>query len=135
MRLRPRRSRCASPRRHRAGGRASCSDGGGGSRAGRCCYSRRPVFSPDGFSTMLIASRNRLARLHYGPNGFRTLSPGDHVLCAVTGVMIGIDELGYWSVEGKEPYASDAVSTQGPLDDARRASRGERQEVEGGQGG
>ena len=31
---------------------------------------------------MLIASRNRLARLHYGPNGFRVLSPGDHVLTA-----------------------------------------------------
>ena len=43
---------------------------------------------------MLIASRNRLARLHYGPNGFRALSPGDHVLCAVSGVPIGLEELG-----------------------------------------
>ena len=40
---------------------------------------------------MLIASRNRLARLQYGPNGFRTLSPGDHVLCAVSGAPIGLE--------------------------------------------
>ena len=41
---------------------------------------------------MLIASRNRLARLQYGPNGFRVLAPGDHVLCAVTGAPIGLDD-------------------------------------------
>jgi len=70
---------------------------------------------------MLIASRNRLARLQYGPNGFRVLSPGDHVLCAVTGVPIGLDELRYWSVARQEPYASAAISTQAALDDAREA--------------
>ncbi|MBB5704988.1 DUF2093 domain-containing protein [Sphingopyxis panaciterrulae] len=70
---------------------------------------------------MLIASRNRLARLQYGPNGFRILSPGDHVLCAVTGVVIGLDELRYWSVARQEPYASAAISTQAALDDARKA--------------
>ena len=42
---------------------------------------------------MLIASSNRLARLQYGPNGFRVLAPGDHVLCAVTSAPIGLDEL------------------------------------------
>ncbi|AMG76273.1 MULTISPECIES: DUF2093 domain-containing protein [Sphingopyxis] len=65
---------------------------------------------------MLIASRNRLARLQYGPNGFRTLSPGDHVLCAVSGAPIGLDELRYWSVARQEPYASAAIATRAMLD-------------------
>lgn len=70
---------------------------------------------------MLIASRNRLARLHYGPNGFRILSPGDHVLCAVTGTAIGLEELRYWSVARQEPYASAAISVQASRDDTRGA--------------
>lgn len=67
---------------------------------------------------MLIASRNRLARLQYGPNGFRVLTPGDHVLCAVTGAPIGIEELRYWSVARQQPYATAAISVQAALDDA-----------------
>lgn len=69
---------------------------------------------------MLIASRNRLARLHYMPNGFRLVAPGDHVLCAVTGAPIDLDELRYWSVERQEPYASAAISVQAALDRAKR---------------
>ena len=65
---------------------------------------------------MLIASRNRLATLHYGPNGFRVLSSGDHVLCAVTGAAIGLEELRYWSVARQEPYATAAISVQAALD-------------------
>lgn len=68
---------------------------------------------------MLIASRNRLARLHYAANGFRILSPGDHVLCAVTGAPIGLDELRYWSVTRQEPYATAAISVQAELDASR----------------
>ena len=64
---------------------------------------------------MLIASSNRLARLHYGPNGFRVLSPGDHVLCAVTGAVIPLDELRYWSVEKQEAYASAEISAKAHL--------------------
>lgn len=70
---------------------------------------------------MLIASRNRLARLQYGPNGFRVLEPGDHVLCAVTSAPIGLDELRYWSVARQEPYASAAISVRSALDAARGA--------------
>ena len=64
---------------------------------------------------MLIASRNRLARLHYGPNSLRVISEGDHVLCAVTGVPIGLEELRYWSVERQEPYASAEIATRAAL--------------------
>ena len=70
---------------------------------------------------MLIASRNRLARLQYGPNGFRVLEPGDNVLCAVTSAPIGLDELRYWSVARQEPYATAATSVQAELDAARGA--------------
>lgn len=60
---------------------------------------------------MLIASTQRPARLHYQPNGFRVLTPGDHVSCAVTGQAISLDELRYWSVERQEAYASAAIAT------------------------
>jgi hypothetical protein len=43
---------------------------------------------------------------------FRVLSPGDHVVCAVTGQPIALDELRYWSVERQEAYASVEASVQ-----------------------
>jgi hypothetical protein len=45
-------------------------------------------------------------------NGFRVLTPGDHVVCAVTGAAIPLDHLRYWSVARQEPYASSEVATQ-----------------------
>jgi len=66
---------------------------------------------------MLMSNRDRTARLHYMANGFRLLSPGDHVLCAVTGERIALDELRYWSVARQEPYASAAVSVRAMLED------------------
>lgn len=64
---------------------------------------------------MLMMNKNRVARLHYMANGFRLLSPGDHVLCAVTGQIIPLDELRYWSVVKQEPYASPEISTRAAL--------------------
>ena len=61
---------------------------------------------------MLMSSAERPAKLHYGPNGFRMLSPGDHVLCAVTLEQIPLEELRYWSVELQEPYASPEIATR-----------------------
>lgn len=55
---------------------------------------------------MLMSNTARAARLHYMANGFRVLSPGDHVVCAVSGERIPLDELRYWSVTTQEPYAS-----------------------------
>jgi hypothetical protein len=60
---------------------------------------------------MLMSSRDRAARLHYHANGFRVLSPGDHVLCAVSGARIPLEMLRYWSVERQEAYASAELST------------------------
>ncbi|OAO03890.1 DUF2093 domain-containing protein [Parasphingorhabdus sp.] len=61
---------------------------------------------------MLMSNRNKVAKLHYMPNGFRPLSSGDHVLCAVTGEAIALDELRYWSVEKQEPYATAQISAK-----------------------
>lgn len=61
---------------------------------------------------MLMSSGSgRLARLHYMANGHRVLSPGDHVVCAVTGERIPLDDLRYWSVARQEAYASAAIAT------------------------
>ncbi len=62
-----------------------------------------------------MSSKNKVARLHYMANGFRLLSPGDHVLCAVTGQAIPLEELRYWSVIKQEPYASAEISTRSAL--------------------
>ena len=61
---------------------------------------------------MLMSGSGRAARLHYLPSTFRVLSDGDHVVCAVTGVRIPLQELRYWSVERQEPYADAGASLQ-----------------------
>ncbi|HEX8420629.1 MAG TPA: DUF2093 domain-containing protein [Sphingomonas sp.] len=61
---------------------------------------------------MLVSNSNRSARLHYMANGFRVLSPGDHVVCAVTGARIALQDLRYWSVERQEAFASAAIASE-----------------------
>lgn len=64
---------------------------------------------------MLMMNRGRAAKLHYMANGFRMLSSGDHVVCAMTGEQIPLDELRYWSVVRQEPYASAEISVRAAL--------------------
>ena len=61
---------------------------------------------------MLMFNRSQPARLHYIANGFRVLSQGDHVLCAVSGEKIPLDALRYWSVARQEAYATAEIATQ-----------------------
>ncbi len=61
---------------------------------------------------MLMNNTARTARLHYLPNGFRVLSPGDHVICAVSGERIPLEALRYWSVEKQQAYATAAIATE-----------------------
>jgi hypothetical protein len=61
---------------------------------------------------MLMSKPGREARLHYMAGTFRVLSPGDHVLCAVTRQPIPIEELRYWSVARQEAYASAEVAVK-----------------------
>ncbi|NYH95585.1 hypothetical protein FHS75_001914 [Novosphingobium marinum] len=65
-----------------------------------------------------MSSKDRPARLEYGPNGFRVLSAGSHVSCAVTGEPIALEALRYWSVERQEAYASPEIATRRLLGDA-----------------
>ncbi len=60
---------------------------------------------------MLMSNTDRPARLHYMANGFRVLAPGDHVVCAVSGERIALEELRYWSVVRQEAYASPEIAT------------------------
>ena len=48
----------------------------------------------------------KLAKLQYLPNNFEILEEGDHVLCAISGKQIGIQDLTYWKVELQEAYFS-----------------------------
>ena len=50
--------------------------------------------------------KNKLAKLEYLPNNFKVLEQGDHVICAVSGKKIYLDQLTYWNVELQEPYFS-----------------------------
>lgn len=61
---------------------------------------------------MLMSNTDRPARLHYLANGFRVLTPGGHVACAVSGKPIPLEELRYWSVARQEPYASAEIALQ-----------------------
>lgn len=61
---------------------------------------------------LMNSSDDKGAKLEYGPNGFRVLRAGNHVLCAMSGVPIPLAELRYWSVEHQEAYASAQLATR-----------------------
>jgi len=69
---------------------------------------------------MLMSGSGRVAKLRYLDGTFRLLSDGDHVLCAVTGKAISLDELRYWSVARQEAYADAGASLKA---DRRAAQR------------
>ena len=50
--------------------------------------------------------KNKLAKLKYMPNNFKVITEGDHVICAVSGKKILLDQLTYWNVELQEAYYS-----------------------------
>ena len=50
--------------------------------------------------------KNKLAKLKYLPNNFKVVEVGDHVICAVSGKKILLDQLTYWNVELQEAYFS-----------------------------
>jgi len=61
---------------------------------------------------MLMNSSEKPAKLFYGPSTFRVLRPGQHVVCAVSGETIPLEELRYWSAELQEAYASAEIATR-----------------------
>ena len=50
--------------------------------------------------------KNKLAKLKYLPNNFNVLEPGDHVICAISGKKIMLENLTYWNVDKQEAYFS-----------------------------
>lgn len=62
--------------------------------------------------SMLTANGQRPARVQYLPGSFRLLSPGDHVVCAVTGVKIPLQDLRYWNADAQEAYATPEIATR-----------------------
>jgi len=56
-----------------------------------------------------------LAHLEYLPNDFHVMHPGSHVKCAVTGALIALEELKYWSVARQEAYATIEASLEAEL--------------------
>ena len=59
------------------------------------------------------------AKVKYMDGEFQVVSPGDFVLCAVTGEPIALAELRYWSVELQEPYDSAEASLRRHLETRR----------------
>jgi hypothetical protein len=54
----------------------------------------------------ILIMKNKLAKLEYLPNDFKVIKDGDHVVCAVSGKQINLDELAYWNVDLQEAYFS-----------------------------
>ena len=50
------------------------------------------------------------ARLRYLDAEYNVIAPGDYVRCAVTGDVIMLPDLRYWSVERQEAYKDAAAS-------------------------
>ena len=48
----------------------------------------------------------KLAKIKYLPNNFEIIEHGDHVLCAISGKKIEIENLTYWNVDLQEAYYS-----------------------------
>ena len=49
---------------------------------------------------------NKLAKLKYLSNNFEIIEEGDHVICAISGKKIFLENLIYWNVDDQEPYFS-----------------------------
>ena len=56
------------------------------------------------------------ARVRYLPGEIQILLPGDYVRCAVTGEIISLPNLKYWSVELQEAYVTAEASMKRHLE-------------------
>ena len=54
----------------------------------------------------ILNMKNKLAKLKFLPNSFKVLEDGDHVICAISGKKILLNQLTYWNVESQEAYFS-----------------------------
>jgi len=61
------------------------------------------------------------AQVRYLDGEFQVVAPGEFVRCAVTGEVIELAQLKYWSVELQEAYATADVSLKRYLETQRKA--------------
>lgn len=59
------------------------------------------------------------ATLRYAEADYMVVTPGTHVVCAITGKTIPLDELKYWSFARQEAY----VDAEASLEAERKAGR------------
>ena len=52
------------------------------------------------------------AKLKFNANNFEITEEGDHVVCAVSGKNIALNQLTYWNVELQEAYYSPKEAQQ-----------------------
>ena len=82
-------------------------------QAGQAEQSENPDDKMQGeMVSMLNSNASRPARVQFLPGSFRLLSPGDHVVCAVSGVKIPLQDLRYWNADAQEAYASAEIATK-----------------------
>ena len=53
-----------------------------------------------------LKMNKKLAKIKYLPNNFQVIEEGDHVICAMSGKVIKLEELTYWNVDLQEAYFS-----------------------------
>jgi hypothetical protein len=61
---------------------------------------------------MLKLASGRRARLRFLPGSYQVIEQGDHVLCAVTGDLVPLSALRYWSHELQEAYRDAVVANR-----------------------
>ena len=54
----------------------------------------------------------KLAKLKFLANNFEIVEQGDHVICAVSGKEISLQDLNYWNVDLQEAYFSPKEAQQ-----------------------
>jgi len=59
-----------------------------------------------------LKMKKKLAKIRYLPNNFQIIDDGDHVICAISGKIIKLEELNYWNVDLQEPYYSYIEASQ-----------------------
>ena len=56
--------------------------------------------------------KKKLAKIKYLLKNFQIIEQGDHVICAISGKIIKLEELNYWNVDLQEPYYSYKEASQ-----------------------
>ena len=54
----------------------------------------------------------KLAKIKFSANNFEIIEDGDHVICAISGKKIALNNLSYWNVETQEAYYSYIEANQ-----------------------